>query len=182
MKLKSLARAEEAPTTKWSALFSSSSDEWPTEQAVVDAWTARGFRFALDVAATHASKKAPRCYTIEQDALVQPWAEDADGGCAWMNPPYSDVGPFVDKAIAEAAKGLTTVMLLPARTCRTWFHRCLALNDKAFATLRGDDIVRAAFEAGVTTEIHFALGRLRFGDATADAPFPSVVVVVRGPK
>lgn len=43
-----------------------------------------------------------------------------------------------------------------------------------------DSVVVVGRTAGVTAEFTFALGRLRFGAATADAPFPSVVVVLRG--
>ena len=78
---------------------------------------------------------------------------------AWANVPYSNVEPFVAKAIAESARGATVVMLLPARTDTRWFHLVLAVQDRA--------------------ELWFLRGRLRFGDAKNSAPFPSMVVVFR---
>ncbi len=192
MKLLRLPKEEEkASTTKWSALFSSKTDEHPTADAVVELWRRRGFRFTLDVAATKDSAKAPRFYTKEQDALTQHWTDDAEGGDAWDNPPYSIIGAssadnnepgFAEKSIAECSRGLRScVHLLPVRSCRLWFHRLLALQPSSIA-LADDVVVAPGRAAGVTAEFHFALGRLRFGDATADAPFPSVVVVVRGPQ
>lgn len=148
--------------TKWSTLFSASTDEWPTDAAVVQWWADRFGAFTLDVAATAENAKAPRFYTAIDNALAQPWARDAGDGPAWCNPPYSAIDPFVAKAFREALLGLTTVMLLPSRTDRPWFHQAL-------------DELRAG-----RAEIHFARGRLRFGDAVHDAPFPSVVVVARG--
>lgn len=175
--------------SKLSVLFSAESDEWPTDQAVVDDLAARHGPFALDVAATPASAKAPRFYTAADNALVQHWAKDADGGVAWCNPPYSKIGAsssmnpapgFVEKALEECARGLRSVVfLLPVRSCRLWFHRLLALADAHRMTLRGDPVVEQALAAGITASFTFCLGRLRFGGVKGEAPFPSVVVVVR---
>jgi phage N-6-adenine-methyltransferase len=151
---------EVASTTKWTALFSSDTDEWPTDAAVVEWWARRrGRPFTLDVAATAGNAKAPRFYTALDNALIQRWHDDAGDGDAWCNPPYSDIDRFVAKAFRERAFGLATVLLLPSRTDRPWFHQCL--RELALGN----------------AEIYFAAGRLRFGDAKADAPFPSVVVV-----
>jgi phage N-6-adenine-methyltransferase len=187
-----LGRAgQEKKAPKLSALFSAATDEWPTEDHVVEALRRRGFVFTLDVAATSSSSKAPRHYTKEQDALRQRWRDDAEGGDAWSNPPYSIIGGssvdndhhgFVEKSILECADGLRScVHLLPVRSCRLWFHRLLALqpDSRALAT---DAVVAPARRCGVTVELLFILGRLRFGAATADAPFPSFVAIVRGQR
>ena len=151
--------APEEATTKWGVLFSAKTDEWPTPQDVVDEWARRVGPFTLDVAADAKNAKAARFYTLERDGLAQDWLKDAGGGAIWINPPYSDVEPFVAKAIAESARGATVVMLLPARTDTRWFHLVLAVQDRA--------------------ELWFLRGRLRFGDAKNSAPFPSMVVVFR---
>lgn len=54
--------------------------------------------------------------------------------------------------------GGLAVMLLPARTDTRWFHTYI--YGKA--------------------EIRFIKGRLRFGNATENAPFPSMIVIFRG--
>lgn len=64
----------------------------------------------------------------------------------------------VDKKASEsAAVGATVVMLLPARTDTKWFHEYIC--GKA--------------------EIRFIEGRLKFGGAKNNAPFPSMIVVLR---
>jgi len=72
--------------------------------------------FQIDFAATEANKKAPRCFTPEQDSLKQDWT----GLTGFLNPPYGRmIGPFVKKASESKAK---TTCLLPARTDTKWFH------------------------------------------------------------
>ncbi len=71
----------------------------------------------------------------------------------FCNPPYSDIYPW----LAKAREAAVAVFLVPARTDTAWWH---------------DHAMRA-------DEIRFLRGRLRFGDAAANAPFPSVVLVFR---
>lgn len=154
----------EAPAelSRWTALFSSKSDEWPTDQAVVDDLSRRFGPFTLDVAATAENAKAARFYTQADDGLSKPWANDVGGGAVWCNPPYSDVEAWIAKGLAESARGATVVFLLPARTDTRWFHLVLAAQDRC--------------------TVIFCRGRLRFGDATGSAPFPSLVIVMRGSR
>jgi site-specific DNA-methyltransferase (adenine-specific) len=153
---------EPLPTSKWDVLFSAKSDEWPTDQAVVDDWNRRAGPFTLDACATVENAKAVRFYTLADDALGKNWLTDAGGGACWLNPPYSDIDPFIQKALAESARGLTVVACLPSRTDRPWFHAVLAAQHRC--------------------EVWFCRGRLRFGDAKHDAPFPSMVIVMRPPE
>lgn len=75
-----------------------------------------------------------------------------------MNPPYGrEIGKWVEKALEESRKEAECVVcLLPARTDTKWFHDfCLP------------------FAKSIT----FLKGRLKFGEATNSAPFPSMVVI-----
>lgn len=142
-------------------VFSSRSDEWFTPPALAQALADRyaGGAFALDAAACAASKKAPRFYTEGEDALTRDWHADAGGGSVWLNPPYSKVGPFLERAARTAQSGTTVVCLVPARTDTAWFH---------------DHVLPHA------TEVLLVRGRITFTrpDGTgAPAPFPSMVVV-----
>lgn len=144
--------------------YSSERADWETPQRLFDQLDYE-FRFTLDAAASDADTKVPgRYYTIRDNALVQNWAEDAHlfglglAGAVWCNPPYGRViGAFVRKGWEESQKGVTVVMLLPARTDTSWWH---------------DYVMKA-------DEVRLIRGRLRFVGAENCAPFPSCVVVFR---
>lgn len=81
------------------------------------------------------------------------------GNVVFCNPPYGkEIADWVQYSYEQSKKPNTTVvMLIPARTDTRYFH---------------DYIYGKA-------EIRFIRGRLKFGDATSAAPFPSMVVVYR---
>lgn len=76
----------------------------------------------------------------------------------FCNPPYGrKIYDWVKKCSDEAKKKNTkVVMLIPARTDTRYFH---------------DFIYHKA------SEIRFVKGRLKFGGAKDNAPFPSMVVI-----
>lgn len=41
----------------------------------------------------------------------------------YINPPYSDLTPWLAKAVEESRQGCTVMALLPARTSPFWFHK-----------------------------------------------------------
>lgn len=43
----------------------------------------------------------------------------------FVNPPYSQIAKWVDKAIEESNAGCETVLLVPARTDTKWFHKLM---------------------------------------------------------
>ena len=80
-------------------------------------WYNKQYKFNCDVAASDHNHLVPVYLTEDDDALTADW-----GTTNWCNPPYSNIRPWVDKAIAEARKGNTTVMLVPADTSVAWFR------------------------------------------------------------
>lgn len=87
----------------------------------------------------------------EQDGsapLFSSWA----GRRVFCNPPYSNITPFLERA-READ---VAVFLVPARTDTKWFHNLVLPFAK---------------------EIRFVKGRLKFGNAKENAPFPSMICV-----
>jgi len=137
------------------AALSSERHDWTTPD---DFWRSLDaeFGFTLDVAASPANAKCARYYTASDDGLTQPWE-----GVVWCNPPYGKtIGRWVEKAWYAAQAGATVVMLVPARTDTGWW------NDWA---------VKAS-------QIRFVRGRLRFGGARSNAPFPSAVLVFQAQR
>ena len=82
-------------------------------------------------------------------SLFSPWS----GKRVYCNPPY---GPGIAHWLRRAKEADLAVYLLPARTDTRWFH----------------DLVLPQ-----ASEIRFIRGRLKFGGAQNNAPFPSMVVI-----
>lgn len=131
--------------------FSSKTNEWATPQAFFDELN-KEFNFTLDPCATPENAKCNKFFTEENDGLSQSW----DNEVVFCNPPYGrEIKKWIKKA--SEARGGVVVLLVPARTCTSYFH---------------DYIYTKA-------EIRFIRGRLKFGDSKTAAPFPSMVVVFR---
>jgi site-specific DNA-methyltransferase (adenine-specific) len=138
-------------------MFSSKDDKWTTPQDFYDELNAE-FGFTLDPCADDSNHKCNKYYTEEDDGLLQDW----EGEIVFCNPPYGKaIKDWVRKAYIEGCKPNTTVvMLIPARTDTIYFHKYI--YHKA--------------------EIRFLKGRLKFGNSKNSAPFPSMVVIYRGPE
>ena len=99
-------------------------DLWRTPPALFASLDAE-FCFQLDAAAAH-NALCRKFITAEQNTLETPWADYLSiPGYVWLNPPYSDITPFVKKAAAESANQIGTVMLVPADTSVGWFKEAI---------------------------------------------------------
>ena len=138
-------------------MFSSKTNDWSTPQDFYDELN-NEFGFTLDPCADEYNHKCNKYFTEGDDGLLQDWG----GEIVFCNPPYGKaIKDWVRKAYIEGCKPNTTVvMLIPARTDTIYFHKYI--YHKA--------------------EIRFIKGRLKFGNSKNSAPFPSMVVVYRGPE
>ncbi|HDZ8192205.1 TPA: phage N-6-adenine-methyltransferase [Enterobacter kobei] len=100
-------------------------DLWRTPPALFAALDAE-FCFQLDAAAAPYNALCRKFITAEQNTLETPWADYLSiPGYVWLNPPYSDITPFVKKVAAESANQIGTVMLVPADTSVGWFKEAI---------------------------------------------------------
>lgn len=100
-------------------------DLWRTPPALFASLDAE-FCFQLDAAAAPHNALCRKFITAEQNTLETPWADYLSiPGYVWLNPPYSDITPFVKKAAAESANQIGTVMLVPADTSVGWFKEAI---------------------------------------------------------
>lgn len=100
-------------------------DLWRTPPALFASLNAE-FCFQLDAAAAPHNALCRKFITAEQNTLETPWADYMSiPGYVWLNPPYSDITPFVKKAAAESANQIGTVMLVPADTSVGWFKEAI---------------------------------------------------------
>ena len=98
-------------------------DCWMTKAYVYDPLFTE-FRFIWDLAASEENTKCPNFISIDEDALLQDWSK-LDGWC-WINPPFSRLDEFVEKASRtieiEGSPGFVLIMPI-TRNEQPWFHR-----------------------------------------------------------
>tara|TARA_R110000851_G_scaffold229501_1_gene382185 strand:- start:44 stop:547 length:504 start_codon:yes stop_codon:yes gene_type:complete len=91
------------------------------------------FDFTCDVAS---SKENTLC-SVHIDEKQNALAIDEWSSSNWCNPPYSNIGPWVDKAIEQHSLGNTTVMLVPSDTSVKWFKNAfMSCSEVRFITGR----------------------------------------------
>lgn len=83
--------------------------------------------FCIDLAANDKNTKANRYYSSEVDSLVHNWRRAVPSGWAWLNPPYSDICPWVQKALLS---GRHIAVLVPASVGSNWWRDYV--HDQAF--------------------------------------------------
>lgn len=127
--------------------------------AGVDGWD-------LDAAADDESHHAETWYDVGVNGLVRPWF-----GRTFVNPPYSDVAPWVEKAWREmtSTPGPDVIaMLLPAnRTEQPWWASHVeplrdGAADRNWKRMHTDGDQRFSSLAARLT-VHFLPGRVKFG-------------------
>lgn len=78
--------------------------------------------YDVDLAASKENAKCRRFYSGKRgnDALIRGWADDYPGGHGFLNPPYSDLSPWMAKAAEEAANAFCTTMVIPCFNGEGW--------------------------------------------------------------
>lgn len=119
-------------------------DDRGTDPEAFRAFDAEYGPFTLDAAAASHNAKCARYFTRAEDGLAQSWA----GERVWCNPPYSNLGAWLEKAWAELARTDGIVMLLPANRVeqKWWQEHVEPYRDRADGRLR----------------VRFLPGRMRF--------------------
>ena len=114
-------------------------DDRAVPQMVFEQWNKR-FRFSVDVAASKANAKLPRFYTAKDNGLSKDWA----GERVYCNPPYSNLRPWVSKAVSREAE--LAVLLLPANRTEQSFWQELIEEERRAGSI----------------SVEFLPGRMRF--------------------
>lgn len=132
--------------------FSSATPEWYTPRDFFDVLN-KEFGFTLDPCCTHENATCGKHFTEQDNGLSQDWS----GDIVFMNPPYGrTIKQWMKKAYESSLSGATVVCLVPARTDTAWWH-----------------------DYAMKGEYRLLRGRLKFGGAKTNAPFPSAVVIFR---
>ena len=137
------------------------SDDWETPHDLFAKWNML-FLFTLDPCSTKDTAKCKKYYTVEDNGIFQSWK----GERVFMNPPYSEIPTWVNKAVLEVEHNDCDLVfgLLPAWTDRIWFHELVYHRAK---------------------EIRFLQGRVKFllnGESQGSPIFGSMVVIWENDK
>ena len=128
-------------------------EDWGTPQIVIDVLAPLGV-IGLDPCGGSQSIVPAAQVLSDQfgaDGLAVSWS---GCGLVYVNPPYGrKIGPWVDKMITEAKRGVEIVALVPGRVDTRWFGRLL----------------------DASAVVALWRGRLTFLGAPDPAKFPSVV-------
>lgn len=97
-------------------------DLYETPQDIYDYLDSK-FDFQLDVCAQHETAKNLMYFTIQDDAFTKNWASycSGDNPAVYCNPPYSNIRPWIDHAMTERERGLTTVFLVDGDYSVGWW-------------------------------------------------------------
>lgn len=98
----------------------------------------------------------PCPYLSKDDNLKK----DFKGVDLFINPPYSNIDAWVDFAIHNFGYGNRIFLLLPVRSDTKWFEKLFSFG----------------------CYICFIIGRLHFNDEKNSAPFPSMIVKLKGSR
>ena len=100
-----------------------------------------GVDFTLDLAATDENHRCPDWFTEAQNALTQDWAARLVtlDMCAWLNPPFRGVGPWMKKCGEESAKGCKIISLTLASLGTGWYRD--HVEGKALSLVLRDRII-----------------------------------------
>lgn len=104
-------------------------DMWSTPDWVIDfarqATHPAGAPFDVDVCCVPTTAKASVYFTPDTDGLKQDWGGGLMPIYAWCNPPYSDIRPWIEKAIEQTSNNVTTCMLVNADHTTAWYRRAI---------------------------------------------------------
>lgn len=82
--------------------------------------------FVFDFAASEENKKAPSCWTEEDDALSYGswgwYGVCRPSNWGWLNPPFKNIGKWAEACAATIAHGTRIAMVVPASVGANWFR------------------------------------------------------------
>lgn len=110
-------------------------DYWETPAWLLD-WVLKNFPCDVDLACTKENCKFPNgIYYPEHDALKANWHDFGTFG--FCNPPYSKIGPWLERAIIHQMEGFGSVWVLPAPNGAQWAKDLInGADELAFITGR----------------------------------------------
>ncbi|TMP23753.1 DNA N-6-adenine-methyltransferase [Pseudoalteromonas ruthenica] len=83
------------------------------------------YQYDLDAAALECSALLPNYYTPKQDSLSRDWSSENEPKgkflSVWLNPPFSNIYPWVEKVLEQQEKGVLTTLFVPHENRAKWW-------------------------------------------------------------
>jgi hypothetical protein len=145
-------------------LFPVEQRETTSDDYYTPAWVFErmGIRFDLDVCAPPGGIPwipADRFFTMADDGLAQPWH-----GRVWMNPPYSNSTPWVERFITHR-HGIALVQMARAH----WCHRLWREADAVVLATADDKLFEFIASDGTWQHVYMPVHFAAFGDDCVEA-------------
>lgn len=148
-----------------------SKDDWETPPAFFKLLDDK-FHFTLDACASPSNAKCKKYYTIEQNGLIQDWT----GETVFINPPFSDNESWLRKALEESEKGITVVVIIPARTDTKYWHNYAMKSDEIWLCQgRVNFLINGKKPKNGST---FPLAVIVFRKKKEGKKFPSIITLI----
>ena len=94
-------------------------DLWSTPSELVEWMESEYGDYDIDAAASKENAVCEKFYSKETNCLKRLWGSNKH---IWLNPPYSNITPFVKKAIEQMEHNNQIDILLPCDTSTGWFY------------------------------------------------------------
>ena len=94
-------------------------DLWSTPSELVEWMESEYGDYDIDAAASKENAVCEKFYSKETNCLKRWWGSNKH---IWLNPPYSNITPFVKKAIEQMEHNNQIDILLPCDTSTGWFY------------------------------------------------------------
>lgn len=94
-------------------------DSWSTPAEVIDFMVKRYGKYDLDAAASANNAVCEKFFDEKTNCLKRWWGSKKH---VWLNPPFSNALPFVEKAAEQARNGNQVDVLLNADSSTAWFR------------------------------------------------------------
>jgi len=133
-------------------------DLWQTPPEIFAAFNER-FNFKIDLAADDKNAKCARYISEEMDAISMYWNQLLMGEWGWLNCPYSNPLPWVEKAIETQSAGSGVVMLLNNDPSVRWYRKALNACSEIWHFISNDE-----------DRPDYRIGRIWFIDGTTGLP------------
>jgi phage N-6-adenine-methyltransferase len=113
--------------------------DYETPQELIEAVERDFGCIVFDLAASILNRKDHNFFGEGHNSLVQNWVscfnkhkDDYDANFLWLNPPYKNVKPWMEKCRDESAKGAKILTLTLAAIDTSWYRKIVAPNAASY--------------------------------------------------